>query len=114
MGTRVKTNFKPDAGPRHFIKQWRKYRGLTQEQLSSRLNVAVSTISQLETGKQGYSQPTLEALADALGCSPADLLVRDPSRQNALWSIEEQLKTASPERRTQILAVVETMLKTGT
>lgn len=113
MGTRVRTNFKANDGPRHFIKQWRKHRGLTQEQLATRLEVATSTISQLETGKQGYSQPTLEALADALGCQPADLLMRDPTRESAIWSIEEQLKTASPERRVQILAVVETMLKTG-
>ena len=113
MGTRVRTNFKPDDGPRHFIRQWRKHRGLTQEQLASRVDVATSTISQLETGKQGYSQPMLEALADALGCQPADLLMRDPLREGAVWSIEQQLKTASPERRIQIIAVVETMLKTG-
>jgi transcriptional regulator with XRE-family HTH domain len=114
MGTRVKTNFKPSEGPRHFIKAWRKHRELTQEQLASRIDVAVSTISQLETGKQGYSQPMLEALAGALGCQPADLLMRDPSRDKAVWSIEEQLKKAPPDRQVQIIAVVETMLKTGT
>lgn len=114
MGTRVKTNFKSADGPRHFIKAWRKFRGLTQEQLASRMDVAVSTISQLETGKQGYSQPTLEALAEAMSCQPADLLMRDPSRDNVIWSIEEQLKKAPPERQSQIIAVVETMLRTGT
>jgi transcriptional regulator with XRE-family HTH domain len=114
MGTRVKTNFKAAEGPRHFIKAWRKHRGLTQEQLASRIEAAVSTISQLETGKQGYSQPMLESLAGALDCQPADLLMRDPSRDKAVWSIEEQLKKAPPDRQVQIIAVVETMLKTGT
>lgn len=114
MGTRVKTRLKDDGKPRHFIRQWRKKRGLTLEQLAGRLEVATSSISQLETGKQGYSQPMLEAIADALQCQPADLLMRDPTLDDAIWSIENQLKTAPPERVTQILAVVETMLRTGT
>lgn len=113
MGTRVKTALKADSKPRHFIREWRKARGLTQEQLASRLNVAVSSISQLETGKQGYSQPTLEALADALGCQPADLLMRNPTTKDAIWSIEDQLNRAAPDKRSAILAVVETMLRTG-
>lgn len=113
MGTRVKTALKADSKPRHFIREWRKAKGLTQEQLANRLNVAVSSISQLETGKQGYSQPMLEALADALGCQPADLLMRNPAMKNAVWSIEDQLSKAAPEKRSAILAVVETMLKTG-
>lgn len=87
---------------------------MTQEALASRLEVAVSTISQLETGKQGYSQPMLEALADALGCQPADLLMRDPTKVNAVWSIEDQLKSASPEKREEILSVIDVLLrKTG-
>ncbi|RVH87765.1 XRE family transcriptional regulator [Sinorhizobium meliloti] len=113
MGTRVRTNLKPNDGPRHYIRQWRKHRGLTQEQLASRMDVATSTISQLETGKQGYSQPMLENLADALGCQPADLLMRDPLREGSVWSIEDQLRSVPMERRNQIIAVVETLLKTG-
>lgn len=113
MGTRVKTRLKEDGKPRHFIRQWRKKRGLTLEQLAGRLEVATSSISQLETGKQGYSQPMLEALADALQCQPADLLMRDPTNDDAIWSIESQLKSADPKKRIEIIAVVETMLKAG-
>lgn len=114
MGTRVKTRLKEDGKPRHFIRQWRKKRGLTLEQLAGRLDVATSSISQLETGKQGYSQPMLEAIADALQTEPASLLMRDPTHEDAIWSIEERLKKVSDSRKlTEILAVVETMLKTG-
>lgn len=84
---------------------------MTQEALASRLDVAVSTISQLETGKQGYSQPMLEALADALECQPADLLMRDPTKRDSAWSIEDQLKTASPEKREEILSVIDVLLR---
>ena len=114
MGTRVKSRLKEPQRRRHFIKEWRKFRHLTQEQLASRLEVAVSSISQLETGKQGYSQPMLEALADALECQPADLLMRNPTVKDAVWSIRDQLQKVEPDRQQDILAVVETMLKTGT
>lgn len=113
MGTRTKTTAKNGERPRHFIREWRKHRGFTQEQLASRLEVAVSTISQLETGKQGYSQPTLEAIAEALSCQPADLLIRNPLVEDAVWSIEDQLKRADPAKRETILAVMETILKAG-
>lgn len=113
MGTRVRTNLKEDERPRHFIREWRKSKGLTQEALASRLDVAVSTISQLETGKQGYSQPMLEALAVALGTEPASLLMRNPLEVDSPWAIQERLAKAPPARRRDILLVVDAML-TGT
>lgn len=114
MGTRVKTTLKNDEKPRHFIREWRKHKGLTQEQLAGRLNVAVSSISQLENGKQGYSQVMLEAIADALSCEPADLLIRDPSKHDAIWSIQDQFAKAPPDRQQEILNVVAILLrKTG-
>lgn len=64
--------------PQNFIRQWRKYRKLTQEQLAAAVDVATASISQLETGKQGFSDSMLYALADALGCSAGDLLSKAP------------------------------------
>lgn len=98
---------------RHYVREWRKFRGLTQERLAERTPFTTGAISQLETGRTKYTQDMLEALAEALQCTPADLLMRDPLREGAVWSIEDQLKSVSPERRTQIIAVVETLLKTG-
>lgn len=117
MGTRVKSRLKNKQRRRHFIKEWRKHRGMTQERLAERIGVAVSSISQLETMKQGYSQPTLEAIADALGCEPADLLMRkppskdDPDPNNGIWSIWENLD--QPAKK-QAIEILETFRKTGT
>jgi transcriptional regulator with XRE-family HTH domain len=102
MGTRVKSRLKNTERRRHFIKEWRKYRELTQDQLADRVGVAVSTISQLEGSKQGYSQATLEALAEALRCEPADLLMRNPLQGDALWSIWEDLDQPAREQVTEI------------
>jgi transcriptional regulator with XRE-family HTH domain len=98
-------------GPRrHFIKQWRKFRHLTQEQLAGRIDVTAGAISQLESGRIGYTQATLEALAEALSCSPGDLLNVDPTREQAIWSIWETLDTAT---RNQVVDIAKTFRKTG-
>ena len=59
---------------RHFLKAWRKHRGLTQDQLAERVEVTHGAISQVETGRTGYSQPLLEAAASALNCRPGDII----------------------------------------
>ncbi len=69
---------------RTFIMEWRAHRGLNQDVLASRVeeilgvSFTTSTLSRIENGKGPYSQPQLEALAEALGCSTGDLLERHP------------------------------------
>jgi transcriptional regulator with XRE-family HTH domain len=97
---------------RTFIRQWRKHRGLTLEQLAARIDMTTSNLSMLETGKRGYSQPTLERIADALQTDAGSLLMRDPSTPEAsIWTIWEQAK---PGERRQIVEVAKALLKTGT
>lgn len=95
----VVTRFKGKRRPT-YIRQWRKSKNLTQEQLSSRAGMSVGNLSQIETGNYEYTQGALEALADALGCEPADLLMRNPMDPEAPWSIWERLKPG--QRKTAI------------
>lgn len=97
--------------PRHFIRQWRRHRGYTQEQLAEIVGVTDGAISQLERGDVGYTQPMLEALSEALACAPADLVMRDPTDKSAPWSIVDQLKRADPPTRTRIIRAVEELLR---
>jgi transcriptional regulator with XRE-family HTH domain len=92
-----------------FLRQWRKHRGLTLERLAARVGMVPSALSMLERGESGYSQPVLEALAEALDTSPASLLMRDPSDDNAMWSIWDQ---AAPGEKREISAVVEALIRT--
>jgi transcriptional regulator with XRE-family HTH domain len=62
-----------------FIRQWRKHRGKTLEQLGEAVDMSHAQVSRIERGLQPYSQPVLEAIADALQTDPASLLMRDPS-----------------------------------
>lgn len=106
MAQKVISRLKPEPRYHHFIKAWRKYRNLTQERLAERINMAASSISQLETGKQDYTQATLEALADALTCSPGDLLMRNPLDTEAIWSIWEKLKPPQKRQAIELLRVL--------
>lgn len=87
---------------------------MTQEELADKIGVSPPSISQLERGIQGFTDSTLKTLADALECKPGDLLMRNPLDTDAPWSIWDNVKNSEPEKRAAIVAVVETMLKTGT
>lgn len=94
-----------------FIRQWREFRGLNQEQLASRLEMTQSHLSMLENGKRGYTQETLEAVAEALQTDVASLLMRNPQEGDAIWSIWENAK---PGERRMIVDIAKTVTKTGT
>ena len=109
MDARVK--FPKKIQVRHFVRQWRKHRNLTLEQLAERVGVTHGALSQLERGITNYTQPMLEALADALMCEPADLIMRDPTDPDGIWSIWDQAK---PGERHQIVEIAKALMKTGT
>lgn len=96
---------------RHYIREWRKFRELTQEQLAERIGITKSYLSKIESGKKRYDQPFLEAAAVALRCEPADLIIRDPSDPDGIWSIWDQLR---PLERAQVVEIAKTLKRTGT
>lgn len=100
------SRFKEPAGRPHYVRQWRKYRGYTQEQLAERAEMSPANVSQIENSKQDYTQATLERLASALQCEPADLLMRDPSQTEVPWSLWEQAKTSQREQIISIMKVI--------
>jgi transcriptional regulator with XRE-family HTH domain len=63
----------------HYVREWRKFANLTQEQLAERLGVTKGAISRMEQFKRGYNQATLEAVANVLQVRPADLLSAPPT-----------------------------------
>jgi transcriptional regulator with XRE-family HTH domain len=109
---KVRTNFKQPKGRPNFIREWRKFRGYTQEQLAEMVGVNPTMISHLETRRHNYTQEMLEAIADALNCLPADLLMRNPQEPEAIWSLWDR---ANPGERAAIVSMVDGYLRrTGT
>jgi transcriptional regulator with XRE-family HTH domain len=95
----------------HYIREWRRHRGLTQEQLAERIGIARSYLSKIESGKRRYDQPFLEAAAEQLRCEPGDLIMRDASDPEGIWSIWDNLK---PAERIQAIAVLRAIGGTST
>jgi transcriptional regulator with XRE-family HTH domain len=94
-----------------FIRQWREHRGLSLERLAGRLSTTKASLSRIERGLQPYSQPILEALAEALTCAPADLLMRNPTDPEGIWSIWDNIPVLD---RPRVVAVLRAMLSSAT
>lgn len=93
---------------RIFIREWRKHRGLTLEQLSERAGMTPGNLSHLERGLIPYNQDTLETLAVALGTDAASLLMREPGSGDGIWTVWEN---ATPAQRQQIVEIAQTITR---
>jgi len=102
---------KPRQFRKTYIRQWRDHRNLTLEQLADRLDVTPSYLSMLERAQRGYTQDTLEAIAEALQTDVASLLMRNPADPDAIWSVWDQAK---PGEKRMIVDIAKTIVKTGT
>jgi transcriptional regulator with XRE-family HTH domain len=76
----------------HFLRAWRNAHGLSLDQLAERINqlrgkklFTGSYLGRVELGDRPYTQEMLEGYADALGCTPGDLLSRAPRDPAAAW-----------------------------
>lgn len=96
---------------RHFLREWRDFRKLTQEQAAERLEMDPSTLSRVERGQVPYSQGLLEAAAIAYSCEPWDLLNVDPNKEGEVVDLTRLLKTATPEERAEIIGYARGRLR---
>lgn len=109
---------------RTFIREWREYRKLTQEQLAYAVGSYLAereladgythaTIGRLENGLVRYTQPVMEAIADALGTNVASLITRNPlTDPEGMWELWDEAGAAD---KAKIIEITRTIVgKTGT
>jgi transcriptional regulator with XRE-family HTH domain len=89
---------------------------MTLERLAARVGDQIggmthASLSRIERGLQPYSQPVLEAIADALTTDAASLIMRDPSDPEGIWSVWDRAKAGE---RKMIVDLAKTVIKTGT
>lgn len=89
-----------------FLKEWRTFRGLSQEKLAERLGWHKGDISNLERRRRRYNQDVLEALAEALDLSSPGLLVMVNPLESTMWSTWEQASDAERRDIERLAAVV--------
>lgn len=98
---------KKQAWRRLFVREWREHRHMTQEQLAERVGITPASLSRIERGLQAYTRGSLEALAEALQCQPADLLTRNPEDPEAPWSIWDNLKPDQQKTAIRVLKALQ-------
>jgi len=102
------------------MKAWRESRDLTQEKLVVQLaelaeyHISPGQLSRIETGKQGYGQDLLEALATVYGCDPADIIRRDPTQPESPKSILDTLRPVDRDRFVRMIEAYKDEEGTGT
>ena len=96
-----------------FLREWRKYKKLSQEEAADRLETTQGTLSKIERRELPYNQDFLEKAAMAYGCDPEDLLSINPLKPDAPRLVYERLRHASPVMQKRALEVLEALLKAG-
>jgi transcriptional regulator with XRE-family HTH domain len=114
----------------HFLRQWRKHRGLSMEAALEaagalvedrvmaegeegslkKIGLSQPNLSRIETGKTPYNQALLEILAEVYQTDVPSLIMRDPSDPEGIWSIYDQIPTTQRPTALKVLSG----FKTGT
>ncbi len=93
-----------------YLREWRNHRGKKLVPVAEHLHMTHGQLSRIERGLQPYNQELLEALADLYMCDVVDLLIRDPSEPEAIWTLWDRAK---PADRKQIVAIADALLKSA-
>lgn len=94
-----------------YFKEWREWKGWTQQELADRMDTTKQTVSRIESGARDWSKGYLEGFAHVIGCpNPTDPITRPPESP---LTIDDMLRDASPEKREQVLQYVQFILKAG-
>lgn len=92
-----------------YLREWRKYRGLTQEQLAEAIDSTKQTVSRMESGTRPHNQPFLEACSEALQCRPHQLLMGPPERVDEIQEIVDLLRQLPRSDLSKIKSMINIM-----
>lgn len=96
----------PTRDSANHLRAWRKFRGMTQEELAEKADTSGNVISQLESGDRGLSDKWLRRLAPLLGTRPGFLMDHDPNDLDSVFL--EAAMDVPPENRAQALEILKT------
>jgi transcriptional regulator with XRE-family HTH domain len=104
----AKDRIGPRKPHRHFIREWLKAKGITQEKLADRLGISQGTVSKALKSKTILTEEYLVGIADALDVEVADLF-RDPASPTR----EELLRGLSDTEKLTVIRMIEALRKTA-
>lgn len=101
-----------ETRPPHFLREWRTFRHLTQQQLADEIGTSKTVISEMERGNLQLSPKWLRKIAPVLRTQPGHILDHDPADLDS--DIIDIWAHIAEEDKAQAARVLRTFLKTGT
>lgn len=92
---------------KHFFREWREHRDLTQEQAIGRLGWSQSKISRIEAGLTPYNQDDVEAAAEAYRCEPWQIISVDPIKEG---EVVDLMRLIDDRNRDQAIRVLKALV----
>lgn len=95
------------------IREIRKKRGMTQEQLAEKIDVTLEYVSQIERGLKMPSMQVFVKLVEVLDVS-ADYLLRDSVSTRNLYGDKQlgaRLERLTPKQRVALEALIDTYIE---
>ncbi len=94
------------------IQEFRKKKGMTQEELSEILDISPHHLSALERGMYNIKLETLVKILNCLDCSADEVFCDVVNKSFSVTSsrLSEKLETLPLDEQNKILAVVDTMI----
>ena len=98
------------------IQEFRKKKGITQEELAEVIDISPHYLSALERGLYNIKLETLVKILNYLDCSADEIFCDVVNRSYAVTSnrLSERMKKLPIEEQNKILAVVELMINNST
>jgi len=95
------------------IKELRKYRGLSQEQLSEKVDIDPKYVSFIECGRSSPSLETMESIARALEVEIKDLFEFAHLQAGGVKAeeVEKLLEGADEEKKRTIMKIVRAVVR---
>lgn len=98
--------------PPHFLREWRKFRGLTQQALADAVGTSKTVVSEMERGNLQLSPKWLRKFAPVLETKPGYILDHDPNELNTdIIDIWAHIDIGDREQAARVL---RSFMKTGT
>lgn len=100
-----------NGGP-NYLREWRKFRNMTQQELATAVETNANMIQYLESGERGLSAKWLRRLAPVLDTTPGMILDHNPYELDN--DIIEIWATASNREKRQIADIAKAVVRPGT
>jgi transcriptional regulator with XRE-family HTH domain len=101
------------ARTKHYLREWREYRGLTREAAIGRLGWSVSKISRIESGQTPYNEDDLNAAAEAYSTTPAMLIEVNPLKEGEVVDLMRMVRGIPSDKREDAKTVLSVLFGKG-